>query len=89
MTTRAAELGSRLEAIRASLEAGDDELALAQLEAFGADVRCDGGAGADAHVVALFKRCEGLAVERLGQLAEQLRGSAVSARAAAAYGGER
>jgi hypothetical protein len=82
-------LVSSLEAIRASLEAGDEEAVAVRLEAFGRAVQQVAGAGADARVVALFSECQGKAVAVLGRLQRELSGHATSARAAAAYGGER
>jgi hypothetical protein len=82
-------LVSSLEAIRSSLESGDAEAVAVQLEAFGAAVRKAPGAGSDARVLALFRECQGKATSVLGQLQRELSGHATSARAAAAYGGER
>ncbi|MBL8937447.1 MAG: hypothetical protein JNM69_22995 [Archangium sp.] len=88
MNAATAHLVSKLEAMLASLDAGDAEVVAGQLDELSAAFSAVKNPGSDPRVVELFKQCQGKANQLHARLSAELGSHATSRRAASAYGSQ-
>lgn len=88
MNPATAHLVSKLEAMLASLEAGDAEVVAGQMDELSAAFGAVKNPGSDPRVVELFTQCRGKANELHARLHAELGSHATSRRAASAYGSQ-
>ena len=88
MNAATAHLVSRLEAMLASLDAGDAEVVAGQMDELSAAFGAVKNPGSDPRVVELFKAFRGKANQLHARLHAELGSHATSRRAASAYGSQ-
>ena len=88
MNAATAHLVSKLEAVLASLEAGDAEVVAGQMTELNAAFGAVDNPGSDPRVVELFNACQGKANQLHARLHAELGSHATSRRAATAYGSQ-